>query len=144
MFLPGGTLLNPPAQQRHLTFRERLTRGFPPFTPRHSDGWIRRRDTLYEQALVRIAGRDRESTAPKLALGTLFQIEPQGRELRSRSVALKALVGKDRADVPVELNGRGQRPLGGRGRRPLRRRLRDLTQERGQHQDERTHAPWSS
>jgi hypothetical protein len=65
-------------------------------------------------------------------LGAVFEIEPQRRHLRRWSMALEAFVREDRADVPIEFDGRRkrlQRSRGNRGR-PLRRRLRDMHQDR--------------
>ncbi len=103
-----GAVLDPLLEDRHLLWRQHLVRRLG----RHALVDVRRANPVHELAAIRIARHDRALARclRQLGDGELAQIEPQPGLPRRRvgAVTLEAVLGEDRADVPVVVDRVGR------------------------------------
>src|SRR5207249_11562319 len=87
------------------------------FGLRHPFRFVLRRDAAEQLALLRLAWHDHRAIFP-LGKCSLFSVEPEVRLSLGlvRPVAIEAVVGEDRPDIAVELDGLRQ-GLGSTGKR---------------------------
>src|SRR5688572_10822041 len=113
MFFPGGSLLDPPAEGVFLLLRKLLVR----MDGRHPQGFLVVRDALIQDAQLRLAG-DNHLAALAFRESSFAHVETQAGHAGAliRAMTGEAIVGKDRADISLEVNGaRRCRGLSGGG-----------------------------
>jgi hypothetical protein len=111
VLLPGGALLDPALQEVDLLRGQR----FPGSGGGHADGGLLGGHPGPQFALVQLEGDDRPGAALRFAEGRFAVIQPEVGLAGAGvgPVAGGAVVGQDRADVPVEVDGCAGRRRGG-------------------------------
>ena len=109
--LPIRSFRDPTAQRINLRGRQRLAA----FRRRHHVVFVLRGNARDQFALFRVAGHDGQVARFKRLERVVFPVESEFgfALLLIRTMAGKALVGENRPDVPVEINGSFSRSAGG-------------------------------
>ena len=103
MLLPRRAAVDPALEQRDLRRRQTLVR----LCRRHPRSRVRIADALVKQAVGRLARYNRSAIRPPLQR-RVPPVQPKSRLPRSaiRPVALKAVIRKNRANLPLEIRHR--------------------------------------
>src|SRR6185295_6566796 len=101
---PLRPLLDPALDERDLARRELLAR----LARRHDVVDFLRRDALPELALRQVARNEGRLARLRGSVGAVAEIQAQVALADAGAVALDAVLGEDRADVPVELDAVGE------------------------------------